>query len=308
MRLSLLLCLAGLLIAAGGLPAAPVRAEDVGELFPGVKGVGGEELRRQIEEYDRTHHSATPVEMPKYTPPPPPPPETPPPPPPPVTQPDSKPTVVATSATPPASAVAARPDNSTKTDPPSSDTKVVSRVSYLKKLSDQADFVEAYLKKAKAIRDKTRVEANEGHDSEAFNQYMLRYYAADLDSGRMLAPNAIRYAKTMMLPATIYRYVYSLADTCADRAKKVAKAEDVTPEDKTVAEALLKRLMVVRKCALLGCAEVFCLIRRLDAAGHNYEQLLKEYPGDAEIKESNDHFVKILDRPRPHSPPHGHGE
>jgi hypothetical protein len=197
--------------------------------------------------------------------------------------------------------------NSTKSVPPSSDTKVVSRSSYLAKLTDQANYVEACLNKAKVIRDTTRVEANQGNDSEAFNQYVLRYYADDLDSGRMLAPHAVRYFKTMMLPATIYRHIYSLADTCTDRAKKIA-AIDAAPEDKSAAEALLKRLRVVRKNALLGSAEVFCLIRHMAAAGHTYAQLLQEYPGDAEIKASYDHYEKILNQPRPNHTPHGPGE
>jgi hypothetical protein len=302
MRRSVLLCLLGLIVATWGLRGAAARADDAGELFPGVKGVSGEELQRQVEEYDRTHHT-TPVETPQYTPPPPPPP-----PPPHVTPPTPKPVVVASSATAPASAIAALPGPSTKTAPPSSNTKVVARASYLAKLSDQADYVEAYLKKAKVIRDQTREEANQGNDSEAFNQYVLRYDGADLDAGRMQAPHAVRYFKTMMLPATIYRYIYSLADTCADRAKKVAAADDVTPEDKTAAEAMFKRLRVVRKFALLGSAEVFCLIRHMEAAGHNYDQLLREYPGDAEIKASYDHYVSILNQPRPIHPPHGPGE
>jgi hypothetical protein len=236
-------------------------------------------------------------------------PHPPPPPPPPVTTPTPKPVSVAASATPPASAIAVATTDTTRTAPPASASKAaVDRAECLRRLAAQTAFLEAYLKKAAVIRDNTRAEANSGNDSEAFNQYVLRYYADDLDAGRMLAPNAIRYAKTMMLPATTYRYAYALAETGAAQAKKIIAAPDASPEEKTAAEALAKRLHLVRKDSLLGAAEVFCLIRRLGVAGHIYDLLLKDYPSDSEIQDSDEHFLKIRNKPRPVRMPHGPGE
>jgi tetratricopeptide (TPR) repeat protein len=289
---ALWLALAALALATCG-PA--LRADDVGELFPGVKGVSGDELKRQIEDYDRTHQS-TPAESPKTapgdnTPKTVPPPATP-------ANPPLQPVAGTAPATPPASATLAAMGASSLNVPPSSASPAaVARPPGLKKLAEQTKLVEDYLKKAKVIRDAARAEAVRDDGSEARNQYNLRYFSEQIHSGKFPAPNALKYEQALLFPSTMYRYVYTLAEDQAKTAKTLAAALQAQPEQKQAAEDLAKRLRVVRKGALLGAAEVYTLLRRLDIAEKIYNLLLKDYPDDAGLKASYEQFVAVRDNP-----------
>ena len=302
----------GLLLVAvmsvAGLWGGAVRADDAGELFPGVKGVTGDELRRQVEQYEKQHNtspaeSSKPAESPPMAPPAAP-----------GSPPAPKPAAVASGSTSAGSALADVAGTSTKPTPATSAAQaLVARTDYLKKLSKQTAFVEAYLPKAKAIRDAARAEANKEDGSEARNQYYLRYYGEQIHNGELLAPFASRYEQTMMLPATIYRYIYSTGEESAAPVKRIVAAPETSAEDKETAGGLAKRLSVVRKEALLGAAEVYTLIRaggaHLNVAGRIYAALLKDYPSDAEVQASYEQFVKIRDNPdpRPSATPSGNG-
>jgi hypothetical protein len=213
-------------------------------------------------------------------------------------------TVSATSALAVASAASAVAASAA---PPGSDTNAVSaRAEYLAKLEAQAACSEAYLVKGKSVR--AAVRADKDHDSEAFNQFYLRYYGPQVFNNKLYCPSVLWYAHGLQFCLALDRHAYFLADDGLDRIKKVVKVKDLSPDVKTAAEALLKRLDVDRKAALLCGADDFCLIRRLDPANRLYRLLLLQYPGDAETKTSYDHYLSVLAQKRPEKIPHGAGE
>ncbi len=286
-RRALLLAFAALVLGAS-CPA--LWAQPSGELFPAIKIVSGDEIDHMIADYDRLHHippsdflKAAKTKLP--------------------------PAPKSASASSAAKAVGVTTSNSSLAASAVTDSNtVVSRADYLHKLSDLAAYLEAYLAKAKSIRTAARAEANQGPDSEAFNQHYLRYYPVELNTNRIYAPYVLQYAKSLIFPIAIYRHVYAMADDYTDRAKKVAKAPDVTPEDQAAAEALVKRFGACRKDTLLGAAEGYCLIRQLETSGHIYDVLLQQYPNDPDVAASHNHYVEVRDRPRPAKPPHGPGD
>ena len=308
--LMVIVSLSGIAMAdppATGAPAAAGKASEPEDMFPGVRGISGEELQRRLAEYERRRQqtepqrpkdaSREPVRKPADN--------TPAPAPKPEQQPS--PSDNAPDVKPPAGgAVATNPAEKrpARRTPPSQplgpqvldiDSLPAEQRDYLLALERQVEFMETILSKAHPIRKDAEIEAAKiGYEPRI--QYYLRYQRAS-------APQTRAYEQTLAFPLYLYRFVVDQAGQVTRAAKPDKQPAGMPELAAPHIEKLLTRSDAARREALLAGAELYTRLRQLAAAEMIYAYLLHKYPKDTEIAGSHATFVTIRNEPKPAAPP-----
>lgn len=307
--------------------ARPGDGNEPDDMFPGVRGVSGEELKRRLAEYERRQEEIEKRRQAQQ-------PQT-------QSQPQQKPgdetgptqtdrqqsalpEKPADSAAPRRTPATADNPNLTETPPglpdprptagdkknnqrqPDQPTKVAEpadgldklsqeRQDYLLGLQQQVEFIEEVMAKAEKIRKEGEVTAAEaGYEPRI--QYYLRYQ-------RAAAPQTRAYAQAIGAPLFIYRYVVGQSRSVSLAARPENRPKDLPASMCRQVEALQQRAEQAGREALVRAAAIYTRIRQLPAAAKIYKYLLERYPEDDEIKKAYAAFVAVWQEPKPTAPP-----
>jgi len=261
--------------ARSATAARPVKAKEPdrtnGELFPEVKGVSGDELARQIAEYEKRKQNrgtgvpSEPAETPKN---------------PPVVSP-AKEAVGAVAAT------GVKPEKESPFDV----------------LAKKTERLEGFLEVAGNIRRDAEREATKQYDGltlsrEKWIQYLFQYKPCQSDV------DVRQYRKDFEFPISVYRQLFELSQNTGNAVRTQGSWAKAGSEGEKKAAELGKRLREVRRKSLLGMGGLFTHIRDLPSAWQVYVKLRADFPEDAEVKKASEEFVKLRDTPEPTPPPY----
>jgi len=254
-----------------------------GELWPGVKGISGKELERQIQEFERRMREK-PASEPK-------PPQTT------TTEPSKESPPAQLAPAPVENPMPAVPETQPAVDPaPEPAARPVAPVlgpeaqKFIATLEERTTRVENLLKKAGEIRRECEREArNVGR--EEWLQFLIQFTSIRNDETRA-------YQQALMFPLTIYRGVYEQAGEVI-RTTRLNRPGNLPDEGAAKIDACLARLKEAQRASLLATAELFTRMRNLKAAEKVYAYLLKSWPEDAAVKSSHEAFLKIRDAKKP---------
>ncbi|NIA21147.1 MAG: hypothetical protein GWP05_04055 [Anaerolineaceae bacterium] len=267
--------------------AARKNEDDVGELFPGVKGISGKELARRIAEIERRKKKQQ-KQRPTA---------------PGNTTPRRPASTGSTTSRRPAGTTGDRAtepsaEKPSAQEPRQSEASLASldeqSQKFLKNLHKRTSRLERILAKASEIRKDADSEAKK-LGNEARIQYYLRYRDGYIRETRA-------YFRTMLFPILVYRYAYDQA-TSALRFDRDNRPADLPGEALATVEGQVAKLREARRVCLIAAAELYTQVRRMGAAEAIYRVLLKRYPADQEVKKSYAAFVAVRDAPKPSGPP-----
>lgn len=273
-----------------GTSADQPKSSETSGLFPGVKGISGEELARRVEEYEKRHQAEeqarrTEAEKRKATP----------------NETKTDKTVESQKTVPATPTERKEPAADKAAETPKAellcglDPNTLSQTDkdYLKKVYDNTVRVETLLIRNAVIRKEAVAEARKA-DNEKWILYHLRYFTGTT----VVAAEAVKYRDTIKFPMAIYCNLFSLTRSTT-KFSQDARPKDVSKEVERAAEGLVKRLIAAGRQALVGAAELMTQVRDLKAAEEIYNALLKDFPDDRAVKRSYEAFVLVRDEPKP---------
>lgn len=169
------------------------------------------------------------------------------------------------------------------------------RQDYLLGLQQQVDFIEEVMVKAEKMRKEGEVAAAAiGYEPRI--QYYLRYQ-------RAAAPQTRAYAQAIGAPLFIYRYVVGQSRSISLASRPENRPKDLPASMCSQVESLQQRAEQSGREALVRAAAIYTRIRQLPAAAKIYKYLLERYPEDDEIKKAYAAFVAVWQEPKPTAPP-----
>ncbi len=285
------------------------KAEDDGDMFPGVRGISGDEIKRRLAEYERRAQQLERQRQQRNQP----------------SQPNQTPVAErpaptadagrqspeAATEAPPADQAAESParqkpaQRGRRPQPAPEPVAVVEEIDlaslsrehreYILKLQQQVTTVETMLGQIARVRTEAEAQAA-GIGHEPLIHYYLRYQRNPL-------PQTRAYAQALFVPLYFYRYVVEQCRQATLLADAERRPEDLSESLARHVDALAVRAELARKQSLIAAAELYTRMRQLEAAEGIYGHLRQRYAEDDAVNRSFAAFIRVRDEPKPDRPP-----